>query len=927
MAVDASGAIWACSPNGGVYKSTNQGNNWQSVEGFNQITSQGDQNVLSPNAITIDDNGTIYVGTGNLYFDRALFGIFHAPVTLAESLEDLTTTAAGYKGMIGGRGNGVFVSKDGGETFDNATATRVFPFPTVVYDFSDPWIMVNKMLAVGGRVFAATGNGVWYSDDQFETVNESTHPFADSTITLDETVLDLAVGANGRIFAATPNAIFISDDNGETFQTRKFGLDFPRDEQDVTFGSYRAENSRRVTVAVAPSDPSIIYCAEVSTSGLLWGVWKSTDNGDSWTAIGPRSSAFDVINGVASQSFAPLTPSGFSDGIGRYALMLEIDAQDPEHVYLAGDKWYEYTPKNGWRRNETRNINLFPGDPKYVPRAAHCLVHNTDGSAFYVGSDGPVIRSADQGNSFAQRTNGLQVAKVMDVAVKLDGSVLGSSYPVGAINRPGNSGANWTIINRFLQPEINNIQTSIVEPDQAVVSVMSLATNFGGGVERSFDGLVSSEPFCSTPDTAFGDFLTDLGWATGTEDTCSAITLPEEAHHQFSPYKLVEYVDPNGDSVVVDTLNQVLADRYVFSGNAFGVYMTERPFWTAADEGEQTYTTRITPNFDEENYGAASALDVTTDGSFTVYVGTEDGRIFRIDNANTPNDTDNFAFTELTPSTGEFTGSNARYISQIRINPNDDSQVLVTMGAYHNRENSSNNIHLIVDANTDNPEFIGQQGNVPFCPVYDAIWNAHPETEPGWDVMIATEFGIFTSTELVEIPGGLASADWVANAVDFGSKRMTTYGLDYMRYERELVTYDNSERVAYRLVEKPFSRIYAATAGGGVYSTSINLTNRSVDDDNFADLSDSEIMKAYPNPARDVVNVSIDLPYSADIAYTVRNIAGQTVAHNSLGQQNKGMKVYSLSTADLSNGLYLLEVELQKGGQSIRMNKKVLVQH
>ncbi|MFW5658357.1 MAG: WD40/YVTN/BNR-like repeat-containing protein, partial [Bacteroidota bacterium] len=750
LAIDQSGTIWAASPNGGLFKSSDQGQSWEWVEGFNRLQDPSDATILTPSSIAIADNGNIYVGTGNVVFDRGLLGNFHTPL-VDLGITAFTEEPGAYKGMIGGLGNGVYVSTDGGNTFSPTTSTLQHAFPSTNYDFESPWMSVQDMLAVGDRVFAATAEGVWYSDDNFQTVTQSTHNFSDP-LTLDDAVLDLELGADNRIFATTGNSLYISDDNGASFTTQVSGLDFPRDEQDIYFDSYSALASLRMAVAVAPSDPNVVYVTEVSGTGLLWGVWKSTDNGDTWTRIGPRSSAFDKVDGVASQTFAPFTPAGFEDGIGDYALVLEVDANDPDHVYLAGDKWYEYTPDGGWKQNGTRNIYDFPADPKYVPRGAHSLVQNNDGSAFYLGTDGPIVRSTDDGNTFSQRTSGLQVAKMFDVAVALDGNIYGSSYPNGMVARLGSESTNWTIINRFRNPDISNLETSRLIPQQVILSTMNLGNGAGGGLQRSFDGLNSYEAFCATPDTAFGDFLTDSSWATGTADTCSAIQLPFDDHHQFSPFKMVEYVDPAGDSLVIDTLNNLLAERWVFSANAFGVYATQRPFWTAADEGEQTYTTRLTPNFSEEDFGVPTAIDVTEDGTYTVYVGTNSGRIFRITRADDPRHPD-FSFAELTPDTEEFTEF-ARSISAIAINPFDKSQVVIAFGSYFNREffgqdfEQISNIHLITDAESANPTFESIQGDMVHPPIHDLHFNQLYDVNPNWLFAVGTEFGLFTTSEL-----------------------------------------------------------------------------------------------------------------------------------------------------------------------------------
>jgi len=64
----------------------------------------------------------------------------------------------------------------------------------------------------------------------------------------------------------------------------------------------------------------------------------------------------------------------------------------------------------------------------------------------------------------------------------------------------------------------------------------------------------------------------------------------------------------------------------------------------------------------------------------------------------------------------------------------------------------------------------------------------------------------------------------------------------------------------------------------------------------------------YPNPASDNATVNFNLKESTTVSVNVVNMLGQTVLSNKLGIVNAGTHNYDLSTADLSKGIYIVNV-------------------
>ncbi|MCL4298179.1 MAG: hypothetical protein KJ077_20740 [Anaerolineae bacterium] len=108
---------------------------------------------------------------------------------------------------------------------------------------------------------------------------------------VDAHVTNLAIGPDSRIYALTPAGIFINRDN-ESWEKLDTLPDYP------------------VSVAVAPTDPQLIYAGSASS-----GAYRSTDGGRTWTNI---AEGLGLIPGAALRVTA-----------------LTVDESDAQHVAAA----------------------------------------------------------------------------------------------------------------------------------------------------------------------------------------------------------------------------------------------------------------------------------------------------------------------------------------------------------------------------------------------------------------------------------------------------------------------------------------------------------------------------------------------------------------------------------------------------------------
>lgn len=288
--------MYTAGVSGGIWKTTTGGTRWTPV-GDDLANIAVNSLVMHPT-----DRNVLYAGTGEGYFR-----------------EEVRGTALPL------RGNGIFVTRDAGETWTQLASTGSSDFHFVndlVISTHDP-----------SRVYAATRTGVWRSRDGGTTWQRVL------STTVTGGCLDLAYRSDTQgdfLLAACgtfeQSAVWRSK-NAET---------------DAQWESVLSEpNMGRTTLAIAPSQPSVIYALAASNEpgrfhqGLL-ALYRSDANGDegSWTAQTTKQSSgigplllTNVITGVADIC------AGGSDEyvtMGWYCNTVAVDPTNPDRVWAGG---------------------------------------------------------------------------------------------------------------------------------------------------------------------------------------------------------------------------------------------------------------------------------------------------------------------------------------------------------------------------------------------------------------------------------------------------------------------------------------------------------------------------------------------------------------------------------------------------------------
>jgi hypothetical protein len=106
----------------------------------------------------------------------------------------------------------------------------------------------------------------------------------------------------------------------------------------------------------------------------------------------------------------------------------------------------------------------------------------------------------------------------------------------------------------------------------------------------------------------------------------------------------------------------------------------------------------------------------------------------------------------------------------------------------------------------------------------------------------------------------------------------------------------------------------AVVPTAGPTTVSFNMFYRSgevttsIDNNIASDIS----LKAYPNPADEQLNISLNLPHSAKIKIEILDLQGRLIR----SQHTQGMNNISLNTADIAPGIFLLVVQTSEGKAS-----------
>ncbi|HEX3555664.1 MAG TPA: hypothetical protein VIA62_20775 [Thermoanaerobaculia bacterium] len=286
--------LYAAGVDGGIWKTVDGGASWRPLDDLMPS--------LAVTSLALDPGNrkVLYAGTGEGFFN---------------------TDAV--------RGAGIFKTTDSGRRWRQLAATATPDF-----------FAVNRLLvsARSRTVYAATGTGVWRSRDAGVSWERVLDPQAQGGC------LDLALRNDGQddvVFAACGTL-----QQATVFQTLQGQKDGP------WVAVLQEPGMGRTSLAIAPSDPQVIYALAASNlagpnghyfQGLL-AVFRSTTGGGpgSWVAQVRNTDPVPLNTALLSSTHFAFQhecgspfPDGWS-GRGWYDNVIAVDPKDPDRVWAGG---------------------------------------------------------------------------------------------------------------------------------------------------------------------------------------------------------------------------------------------------------------------------------------------------------------------------------------------------------------------------------------------------------------------------------------------------------------------------------------------------------------------------------------------------------------------------------------------------------------
>ncbi|MFK7970224.1 MAG: WD40/YVTN/BNR-like repeat-containing protein [Bacteroidia bacterium] len=416
--------LWIAGVAGGLWRCNNpraQSPAWQHIAGHNW--QGGDLPHLPISTIAQDPNrpNIMYVGTGEGWFGNPSLS-----------------------------GAGIWVSVNGGNIWNHVPNTAVTPTNR---DFDH--IQKIVVTPTGAVLIATRESGLWRATfnalGQITSLIQVLHNNLGLGGTLSNRIADIEIAED--LNGTNQHDIFVSVGLGPASPTSNIGVDSDgifasRLGGDGIVGTWTRVNNlgnglpsgpsagqpanfSRIELAVAPSNPDIIYALinEVPSPNSLFfssvcnGIFKSTNRGVTWT-YSPFTNAFP--NMVLEQSW--------------YNIACSVDPNNSDNLIIGGI--HLYNSDNGgvsWNRISDNNPN---GPIPYVHADQHNILIPGNINEVFYANDGGIYRSASRTvfNSFQNINSNLSITQFYSVDMSpesCDNTWLGGTQDNGSMTGVG----------------------------------------------------------------------------------------------------------------------------------------------------------------------------------------------------------------------------------------------------------------------------------------------------------------------------------------------------------------------------------------------------------------------------------------------------------------------------------------------------------
>ena len=192
--------------------------------------------------------------------------------------------------------------------------------------------------------------------------------------------------------------IFLSTDGGVTW---------------TTIVNEYSNNGRRVNLAVSEANSDVVYAIMSQNGGSLYGIYKSTDSGASYSKVYDGTVSGHNLLGWK-------TDGSDAGGQGGYDLAISVSPVDADTIYIGGvnthkstDGGTTWSAVNCWTSSGAYNKNL-----AFVVHAdKHMLKFRSSDNVLFETNDGGVYYTADAGVNWTDVTNGIVISQMYRLGV------------------------------------------------------------------------------------------------------------------------------------------------------------------------------------------------------------------------------------------------------------------------------------------------------------------------------------------------------------------------------------------------------------------------------------------------------------------------------------------------------------------------------
>lgn len=918
-----SSKIYAGSAGGGLWISINGGTTWDRAANLDAVCV---------NALIQDENGTLYIGTGEGLNSQA-----YTPGVVAP----FGVNAAGYASdQYGIQGNGVY--KMVGDSFELLSAT-------------EDWKEVNRLAYDETRhiLYAACDDGLQYSEDYGKTWKQAK---------CGSNALNLA----GIDVKAVKGVVVFADlDRNNRISTAYVSAEGPEKFVLISGENKIDAKAFRVELAIAPSDSNYLYAAATNTSGKLINLYLSKDMGKTFRIILPGGSTIiDMYRG-----------DGFKSN------SLAVYPQNPKHILIGGYPmiWegkdvQENTYYSFSQLTNTYGTNDIVFDPKNEDVA---YIATSIGIAKATFVDETMATYNLKRKNFAS-------AQMTSLSVAHNGAMLGGSVCNGTLYISTQGNTEQTATSLTGTGYAGSTMFSVLN-----TNALFYATTYGQCYRQAS---MSSDPVDAGSWYSSDKNVTMVSTLGANKYPSWSYTIQKgntKAHSTLSPMVIWESAnDPNateqvtfkadkryniGDSICVksktanypmwmlspkdmDTDDSTrdkscnVIDRVqnrIFIGGG-GFCASNKVYGAPIFMGKGTLDFAVPPTwyrifFTVDTNEQVTNLCVSEDGNHlyasTYSASTHYHNVYRLSGFSTNRDSATLSYgtsqgkvIDMNPSYGldvaKIYATNTDFITSIYVNPYNNDELIMTFAggdimATANATKATADSNLVINSKYGD----GLPSNAAFYTALVLKCDGEAKTSVSADMaMVGTEEGVYYTENFTS-----NSPEWKLANVGIDSKvpvikllqqRNSTVDLESHYYSKSYIN-DSAvidTTILYFEGVKNHGCVYAATYGRGIFTTDafarkdvgICEKNRTVK---------VEGLRIYPNPTNSQATVSFELKNDAHVSMGIYDISGRQISNRQLGKRHTGNNEIDVNCSNLSTGIYF--VQIKAGGQT--MNGKIVI--